>query len=259
VATLAADQTYDAPVIPDILANRRWWRCQQPFPHYVAPRVFTQETYRALVTAFRATTASQRGYLAKHDIHGTTFGPALTGPLRLFASRPWHDMLAGLFGVAATGHVSGGTHYHERRSSNGFPHNDLNPGWFIDYSSPDGIILPQHDLCQYTTGATTSSETPRRVIRAVAAIYYLGNPAWKPGDGGETGLYASASDPIDSPVARIAPRNNTLLAFECTPYSFHGFISNGAHPRTSIVMWLHRESSDVEARWGPGVIQEFAG
>jgi hypothetical protein len=254
----AADQMYDVPVITDILANRRWWRCHEPFLHYVAPNVFTPQVYEELVTAFRATLTEQRGYLSKHDIHGTTFEPGLTGPLRLFVSRPWHDMLAGLFGVTATGHVSGGTHHHEPGSSNGFPHNDLNPGWFIDYDSPDGIVLPQHDLCQYTTGTTTSDKPARRVIRAVAVIYYLGNPPWAAGDGGETGLYASASDPIAAPVTRIAPRNNTLLAFECTPYSFHGFITNRVHPRTSVVAWLHREPADVEARWGPGVIQEFA-
>jgi 2OG-Fe(II) oxygenase superfamily len=239
-----------------ILANRRWWQCDVPFRHYVATSVFTPDIYAGLVESFRAS-LSKQGYLAKHDIHGTTFEPGLSGPLSLFVSRDWHDLVAGLFNVRATGHISGGTHHHEPGSKDGFPHNDLNPGWFLDYDSDDGIVLPQHSLCQYTTGATTSTLPPRRVIRAVALLYYLDNPAWRQGDGGETALYASASDPIDAPLARIAPRNNTLLAFECTPYSYHAFIGNRINPRNSVIMWIHREPDEVSARWGPGVIEEF--
>jgi hypothetical protein len=249
--------TRPAAPLNDLLANRRWWQCDAPFPHYVATSVFTPDVYRSLVADFRAK-LHRSGYLAQHDLHGTTFEPGLTGPLSLFVSRPWHDLVAGLFGVRATGHVSGGTHHHDVGSKDGLPHNDLNPGWFIDYDSADGIVLPQHSLCSYTSGVTTSaSSPPRRVIRAVAVLYYLDNPPWRPGDGGETALYLSVTDPVDAPAARIAPRNNTLLAFECTPYSYHGFLANRVSPRNSVVMWLHREPADVEARWGTGVIEEF--
>jgi len=91
-------------------------------------------------------------------------------------------------------------------------------------------------------------------IRAVAAIFYLDNPPWSPGDGGTTGLYRNASDPVDQPAAVVPPLNNSMLAFECTPFSYHGFVSNRRHPRNSVVLWLHRSRQDVVRRWGEHAI-----
>lgn len=249
------------PVRPlaDTLDNRRWWRRSEPFPHVVGYDVLRDEVYQDVVRAFRASLGTGRGYLSGHDIHGVTLTPDQHGPLRLFTSRPWHDMLARLAGVRATGDVNCGLHHHVTGSASGFPHNDLNPGWFVRYPSADGIRLARPDLCEYTTGELRG--TPRdpvvETVRAVAAIFYLDNEVWSPGDGGVTGLYRNASDPVDEPVAVVPPVNNSMLLFECTPFSFHGFVSNRRHPRNSIVLWLHRPKADVVTRWGEQAIVKY--
>ena len=93
----------------------------------------------------------------------------------------------------------------------------------------------------------------RETMRAIAILYYLNNPEWLPGDGGETGLYRAITDQVDQAVVSVPPINNTLVAFECSPYSFHAFRTN-RQPRNSLVMWLHREKAEALAQWGEGSI-----
>jgi Rps23 Pro-64 3,4-dihydroxylase Tpa1-like proline 4-hydroxylase len=85
-------------------------------------------------------------------------------------------------------------------------------------------------------------------------LFYLGNPPWKPGDGGETGLYASGTDPVHAPAVAVPPRNNSLLAFACTPFSYHSFLSNRRTVRRTVSVVLHQRRADVVARWGAGAI-----
>lgn len=229
----------------------------EPFPHIVACDVLREPVYEELVRGFRDLLGGDGGnYLQGHDIHGRTLTPDYDGPLKLFASRPWHDMLASLLRVEATGHVNCGVHHHLVGSANGFPHNDLNPGWFAGEVNGDGIRLAEPTHCEYTSGRlhSPSDHSAVETVRAVAVIFYLDNPPWSPGDGGTTGLYRNASDPVDQPAAVVPPLNNSLLAFECTPFSYHGFISNHRHPRNSVVLWLHRPRQDVVRRWGEHAI-----
>ena len=246
--------------IEAVLASRRWWRRAAPFPHVVAFDVLRPPVYEAVCEGFSELLGvNGGGYLSGHDIHGSTLTPAYRGPLELFISRPWHQLLAGLMRVDATGHVNCGIHHHATGSANGFPHNDLNPGWFVDYPAADGIRVADPAACEYTTGRlhATTDYPLRRTVRAVAAIFYLANLPWSRGDGGTTGLYRNASDPVERPVAVVPPINNSMLVFECTPFSFHGFIGNRVHPRNSVVLWLHRSPDDVIRRWGPQAIVDY--
>jgi Rps23 Pro-64 3,4-dihydroxylase Tpa1-like proline 4-hydroxylase len=88
-------------------------------------------------------------------------------------------------------------------------------------------------------------------------LFYLSNPPWRRGGGGSTGLYRSGDDDIRRPVASVPPLNNSMLLFECTPQSFHGFISNVRTPRNSIVMWLHQTKAQVGQLWGEGAIVPY--
>jgi 2OG-Fe(II) oxygenase superfamily len=253
-----ASTTVPMPV--DVLANRRWLRRRWPFPHVVADQVFASPHLEAFTgEVLEHVDAGAIAPLARHDLSGATLTSSADGPLRFFVSRPWHDLLAKLFGVASNLCVNCGIHHHHIGSSDGFPHHDLNPGWFIPDAQPDGIILPQPLRCSYTTGeALDPTASPVESARAVAVLIYLANGAWHPGDGGETGLYLSDSRPADPPTARIAPIDNRLLAFECTPTSMHGFLSNRAHPRNSIIMWLHQSVEAAAARWGEGAVTAYA-
>jgi hypothetical protein len=168
-------------------------------------------------------------------------------------------MLASLFQVRASGRVNAGIHHHKVGSKHGRIHNDLNPGWFGGAPTWDGVTISDGNFCHYTTGRISHSGVkPVEVIRAVALIYYLGNPSWRDGEGGETGLYARPDDDVSKPAISIPPINNSLIALECTPTSYHSFISNRVHPRNSIIMWLHRPKRDVLVRWGAQAINQWA-
>jgi 2OG-Fe(II) oxygenase superfamily len=244
----------------DILASRRWHRHFDPFPHVVAEDVFTPQLYGELETWFTDLLALELGEahvrgrlsrnMAGYDAYGYSFQPPVAAPFAVFFSPAWRDLLANLFAVDANAYVSGGLHHHRTGSANGKVHNDLNPGWFTDDATDNGIIVSNRDVCHYGTGRTRGGGEPREVMRAIAMLFYLGNPDWAPGDGGETGLYRSARDAVDHPAATVAPRNNSLLAFECTPRSFHAFLSNRRAPRNCLTLWLHRDKQDVLSRWG---------
>jgi 2OG-Fe(II) oxygenase superfamily len=258
VDTIEHESPFD---LESALANRIWTYRLKPFPHFVAHEVFSQELYVEMAAQFqqildrglcddpsgRDFARTMKGY----DAYATSFRNDLESPLDLFLSREWHDMLARLLGIAATGDVSGGLHHHRTGSASGWAHNDLNPGWFLDRPRPDGINLFDNDICDYQTGrVTVPDESPRENVRAAALLFYLNNEPWTPGDGGETGLYSDASLPVERPSERVAPINNSLLLFECTPNSYHAFSRNLRHPRNSLIMWLHRPKTEVEARWG---------
>jgi hypothetical protein len=247
------------------LSTRRWLRRDDPFPHLIANDVFTPRVYAALEAQFLTRlhppgarpdvsgfTRSIRGY----DVTAFLFHPRLDGPLRLFVSRGFRDLVAGATGVEVTHHVSGGLHHHAVGSATGSIHTDLNPAWFVEYSSPDGMVVVDHTAVRYVTGE------PRRpgarakpYVRAVAILFYLANPPWRPGDGGETALYDSPDCDLMRPAVRVPPINNSLVAFEVTPQSFHAFLTNRRRPRNCVAMWLHRRRAEVVEQWGEGVIE----
>jgi hypothetical protein len=251
--------------LTDILANRRWIRCSDPFPHIVARDVFAADFYGELESAFRKALArgpgqpgekdrfarNMRGYDAYEMVLSSTF----SGPLEIFISRAWHDMLTGLVGFNSTRDVTCALHHHDAGSATGWVHTDLGLRWFTDAPRPDGINL----ACSGRTpdAAHKAGLKARPVVRAVAMLFYLNNE-WSPGDGGETGLYRSIQDPPDQPVGVAPPVNNSILLFECSPYSFHSFLKNHRHPRNSVNLWLHRPKAEVVARWGESKIFDVA-
>jgi hypothetical protein len=251
------------------LDSRRWWRREKPFPHVVAGNVFRPTSYEALDASFReildrglAETEddptrfcrSMKGY----DAYGFRFAKDTSGPLAAFLSREWHDMIGSLFGIPGTKEIEIALHHHRPGGKTGWLHNDLNPAWFVHDPRPDGITLGNPDLCSYHYGTPLKPGVqPVERIRAVAVLFYLANPPWQQGDGGETGIYRLRTDRPEAPAAAVPPINNTMLAFECTPYSLHTFIGNWRSPRNAVVMWVHRPKEEVLERWGAGAIEKW--
>lgn len=246
-----ADGAWD---LEAVLANRRWVRRTNPFPHVVAYDVFVPEFYRKLEAQFvqvmddhpEAFTRTMKNY----DASGANLTQSHPGPLGIFVSREWHDMLVGAAGVQASGDVSASLHHHDPGGKSGWPHNDLNPGWFGHRCGAGQVTVAGEDGVAYQTGNAPEGVDPREMVRAVSLLFYLGNPPWQQGDGGETGLYRGLGATPAQAVAAVPPVNNSLMFFECTPYSYHGFISNRYKPRNSLVMWLHRGKAETVSRWG---------
>jgi hypothetical protein len=251
-----------------LLNNRLWCYRLEPFPHFWASDVFVPEFCHSLEVAQREILA--RGLSEQHDpdrfsrnmlysdAYSWNFPPQLYGPLGIFYSREWHDLLATLTQVKATGDVTGSLHHHHVGSQNGAVHNDLNVAWFSTQKREDGINPMDIRRCRYTDGYPYEAglET-RETIRAVTMIYYFGNPTYMPGNGGETGLYSTADQPVERPTALIPPTNNSILLFENTPYGYHSFIRNTCHTRNSIILWLHRTKEEGVGHWGQHRISQW--
>ena len=234
-----------------VLGPGTWWLADRPFPYLRATNVLTPAAYAEVTEHFRLLEASGRFTrgIPGYDVTAMSLTPDTAGPFEVFLSRAWNDALAGMFGVDVTGDVNVSLHRHEIGSTSGKPHNDLNPGWFPREAATDGITVSDARTCEYRTGRAPEGIATVERVRAVAVIYHLGNSEVPP-VGGDTGLYRSASDNLLRPLVLIPPVNNSLVAFECTPYSFHAFITNRTTVRNSLVMWLHRTKEDVIERFG---------
>jgi hypothetical protein len=244
-----------------MLSGSPWRRRKYPFPHYVTTELFAPKWAERANEAIKELTAtSEMTTFDDYDASALSFTPGMGGPLGAFISKEWIELFRRLTGVPLLPHVNGGIHHHGIGSDDGQPHCDYNPVFFADVEPIDGVVLSRHDLVDYTTGKRTKKAGKTKalkVVRGIAILYYAGNDDWQPGDGGETGLYMRLGDNVNKPVATVPPRNNTMLAFECTPYSMHSFISNTRIERNSVVMWLHRSIDDIRSRWGEDELEGF--
>lgn len=246
--------------LADIVANRAWLRRVWPFPHVTARNAFKSGFYNAL--SEQLTEILGRGLsetpaggrlsrnIAGYDAYGIGMASQTSGPAGAFLSPGWRDMMCDLFGIGPTPYVFAGLHYHSAGSKSGFVHNDFNPVWF-PRASGDRMQTPEAERCAYKTGAGSLKPSEKiEVVRGAVAILFVLNGDWRPGDGGETGLYSSVESAVGEPSLSYPPENNSLLAFECTPRSFHTFISNVRLPRMSLIMWVHRTMEEATGRFG---------
>jgi hypothetical protein len=240
------------------LANRSWlWR-RGPFPHVVARDVFTAAFYKLLsdqlveVLDRGLSDTPKEGSFSRtmpgYDSYGIGFSHATRYPAALFVSSQWRDLMCNLFDVGPTPYIYAGAHHHAVHSHNGFIHNDFNPAWF-PRCDPGQLQCPNNALCSYRTGLGILQPNEQvEVVRGVALIFYLLNGEWRAGDGGETALYATSNADVADPIVSVPPIDNSLVAFECTPTSFHTFLSNTRQTRTSIIVWTHRTMEEVSNR-----------
>jgi hypothetical protein len=238
--------------LDQLIANRRWCKSAQPFPHVVVEGLFNEEFAEELNVACNQVLASENlRHFGWYDATAWGFRKSAEWPLSVFMTKEWCDLLASALGVKRSPQVGGGIHHHDVGSASGSVHSDYNPVYFPHAARDAGVQLSEPALVNYQFGTTPRKNVKvHRVVRAVSVLYYLDNPPWRQGDGGETGLYRYRDDPLSSPARAVPPRNNTLLMFEDTPRSFHTFLTNRRSPRRSVVMWLHREVEDAEILHG---------
>lgn len=128
-------------------------------------------------------------------------------------------------------------HLHKPNSPTGWIHNDFHYCNFVWSPNSDGIN-PAAEGANYQYGYDQRPDV-LKCFRSVALLYYFGNEAWSEGDGGETYLFRSKN--WNDVFMKVPPINNTLLAFEVTPQSWHSFVENTKNDRTAAAFWYHSQ------------------
>jgi NAD(P)-dependent dehydrogenase (short-subunit alcohol dehydrogenase family) len=230
---------------------------QAPFRYVYLTDFFSPGLHRRLCDAFE--TVRSRGLsdmhslsrLARFNRYDAWFWllpPDAGHPLSLFYSTEWKDYFAQLFDLPLTQDVVAEFHHHAIGSNDGSVHNDYNQCCFTEEPLPNGIN-PWYYRCNYDPALNDmSTGHVKDKMRSIALIYYFNNPDWQPGDGGETALYHKDWD--RETAVYIPPVSNSLLAFEVSPESYHGFIRNNRSERNSLIMWFHTETAEKIARHG---------
>lgn len=252
--------------LTDLLKNRRWEKHSFPFPYVYAQDVFEQHLYTRL--EYEYNNILSRGLsdkpawgvfsrnMGEYDAYGAGFDKTSTA-LATFMSPEWHDMMASIFGIRGTGYINVGLHHHLVGSKNGFIHNDFNPVWFA-VSGEGRIRTPNHALCSYKNGfGPLKAHEKIQVVRGVVMLYYIANGEWYPGDGGETGFFRGYDAKITEPVRTIPPYDNSIVMYECTPKSFHSFLSNKKKPRNCVIMWIHRPIEEAIELYGGDKLERW--
>jgi hypothetical protein len=235
-----------------MLGSSPWLLADDPFPHIWAREVFTADAYRELVEHFRRLAggrerAAFRRATPTYSALSVNFEEISDGPLTVFLTEAWHDLMASCFDVPATGDVEGGLHRHPPDSAPGKVHNDFNPGYFPLPDQHGPPVRPsRRDVCDYKTGG--GSVTPVEQVRAVAMLFFLANGQWRPEDGGQLGLYAEHGDRVEAPRVAFSPEDNSLVAFACTPRSYHAYVGDNRRFRNSVIMWLHAPPEAIAER-----------
>ncbi|WP_419149878.1 2OG-Fe(II) oxygenase [Methylobacterium oryzae] len=85
-------------------------------------------------------------------------------------------------------------------------------------------------------------------MRYLTMIFYLNNDGWVEEHGGVTGIYTTPAFGSLHPAVLVPPKNNSLLLFECTPHSWHTFMTTSRR-RNSITLWLHRSMESSRKQW----------
>lgn len=169
------------------------------------------------------------------------------GPLSFLINRKLIEEAGQVLDVPVTQYVDAAIHSHPPGSPSGWLHTDFNTGWFADTPS-QALVFSERVNCDYRTGTLGSRQhRPRELVRSIAFLFYFNKP-WTEEHGGETVLCRSAIDDIANPLVRVPPLANRLLAFECSPISYHSFATTSVE-RQSVIFWSHAEPSEIAHRW----------
>jgi hypothetical protein len=244
-------------------ADVKWWVYQTPYRHYRANNVLDSASYQALSASFMNILDNTEGRgngpvqmrksNERYDARMLGITDRLAPQFQPFFGDEWLSSLARMVKLPVVPRYDGGLHSSPPGSRDGWIHTDLCSGWF-DEGRPEQSILPSRSKVDYFSGTPkTPDAKPVEYVRACTMIFYLCNDGWTQGDGGETGLYASSKLSAHAPHDLLPPINNSLLVFECSPHSFHRFVSNPGRTRNSIILWLHSTVDKAESMWGDAI------
>jgi len=260
----------NAPFI-QVIDNKSVALDEEPFPHKYLTDFLKPDFYSDICSLFDEILA--RGIVYAHDpfdknrFKRFTYGydaaywqvpPDVGYPLNEFYSPQWIAYFSHLFGVNLTADISLTLHHQSQDSKPFTAHNDY---CLIGMPKREDDDLR---VKQYYFGSPSSGASPYFIqsveeaehlnldvqMRSVVGIFYINNPPWKEGNGGETGLYDNyESYTLNRPSKRCPPISNSMLTFETSPASFHTYLPNKATVRNTLLFWLHSPYEHKIARF----------
>lgn len=234
------------------IRNKRWVINTHPYKHAIVHDVFDEAVADRLRLRFVERLARRDSKRTAVKNYGATILPFEESDKLSFAPLldiAWLRLISQALQLDVRFEIDGALHSHPPGSRNGWIHNDYNPGCFGRVAGLDEIYLSSSDGCEYKSGKTSQADIVSvERVRHLTLIYYLNNPPWPEGGGGETGIYSSQSQNVDRSDKFVPPINNTLLLFECSPHSWHSFRATSS-VRNSITLWLHRDVEAARKQW----------
>ncbi len=228
----------------------------EPFSMYMFENFFSEEIYSLLCEELNKKLQLGLADKMAHDRFGRSeatiktdgvpnrygayihrFSPDQIGPFSIFYSKIFFDFFQNILSFPLSPHIIGSVHHHKINSPSGWVHNDYHFCNFPWRPNAEGMN-PFADGCQYQYGYDTRPEI-MKCFRSLAILYYFGNKEWKSGEGGETAFFKSVNP--DSVFLKSPPINNNLVAFECSPASWHAYSTNLVSERNAAVFWFHSE------------------
>lgn len=222
----------------------------RPYRHLIVDDLFDEAALSLIAAHVHVISSAHAGSFSKERDYGARiFGlnSANLGPLSQLINAAVIERIATRLDVPVTKYVDAAIHVHPPGSPSGWLHTDFNAGWFASRSGK-GPHFSERDVCDYRTGRRAAM--PGEVIeltRSIAMILYFSDE-WHHRQGGETVICRSAVDALDAAQTRVAPLANRLLAFECSPVSFHSFAAT-QRERTTVIFWTHAEDTQLADRW----------
>lgn len=173
-----------------------------------------------------------------YDIYAHRITPEEEGSLSFLFDLRFKTFLERIFNRAVTDHITAYVHNNVPREDDKYVHTDYCKVFFMPHA-PCGRLVDTTPE-SFLTNLLPYAEAPEGSVieqRALTAIYYL-SPDWKPGCGGETGIFARIGGQ-NICAAKIEPRFNRLLLFENKEYSMHNYMASSLPNRNSIIEWFH--------------------
>ena len=238
---------------------------EAPYRHFIVRNLFREDIYTRMCEQFhkyidRVSTAhgavGETGQFYDARIYTMGQGDCAVGSgYDFFVWLGWKNFVSQIFSLELNGHTAYTLHFHAGSkvspSKSGWPHLDLS----VCSAIPTSLPIKTTGECNYADDTYSEQPHAEKMLRSVALLYYFNNPdGLSDADGGGTSVYGNYDS--SSVIKTIAPKNNSLFAFEVGTASYHGFVGAN-YNRSAMVQWfhsspsyiVHRRLPEFKARW----------
>jgi hypothetical protein len=241
----------------------------EPFPHIVVDNFF-KEDFLAQLEKFHkqkyenGSFTNLEGFKGKFTVEGYSPAPSENSILDLFYSVGWNNYFAEIFKKQTNLLTLFALHHHKVGDKTSHAHTDFIHDSFLESSRlSNGVIYKKKKLLE------TNNQDISLVggVRIIALVMYIFNDDWKEEDAGRTLLYKAPIGDIkkiissptkevargngeelydkmqkSTPIKKIEPLRNRILAFEVSLGGYHAVEENNT-PRSTVTQWFYGDPS----------------